>query len=130
MAKPADFFRAPEGATSSELRVLGLKGMGLGAALLVPGVLWFWVAHDWVIATFGTQVGDRVVLPKPVILVIGGPMTAGYALFVIGASRALFGAAAHSKSALVGIVRLLFGLAMTIGLIATAILIAVSFREP
>ncbi len=118
-----DLVRAPEGATSKQLRVLGLKGAGLGLVLFLPGVLLFIVARDWMIATLGVHEGDTVRIPRVVGALVGGPMTVGYVLMMIGLERVVFGAAAHSKSVIVGILRLLFGVVMTIGLVVVGGLI-------
>jgi hypothetical protein len=57
----------------------------------LPGLLVFGRTKDWVVSTFGTQIGDTVVLPRWVAFVIGGPMTIGYVLLIIGLFRAVFG---------------------------------------
>ncbi|APR76335.1 Hypothetical protein A7982_01682 [Minicystis rosea] len=116
-----DLLRAPEGATSAELRRLGVKGAGLGAVLFAPGLLWYLFASDWAFATFGVQVGDKLYLPSVVVLAVGGPMTAGYALLMIGLARMLFGASWHSKAPLASLGRILFGLIATIGLVIVVI---------
>lgn len=126
MAALIDLVRSPEGATSGQIRSLGLKGAGLGLVLFVPGLLLFLLAHDWMIETFGVRVGDFVRLPRVATLEIGGPMTAGYVLLIIGLQRIVLGAAAHSKSPLVGVVRLLFGIVATMGMSVVAILIFIT----
>jgi hypothetical protein len=57
--------KAPPGATSTQLRQLGLRGAALGVALLVPGGFFFLIAKDSTFDTFGTRVGDTV-LSAPV----------------------------------------------------------------
>jgi len=124
-----DLVKAPPGATSAELRRLGLKSAALGLVFFLPGVFWFIIAHDWALETFGTRVGDTVYIPRSIALLIGGPMTAGYALLMIGVSRVLFGAASQSTSALASIARILFGLVFTVGMIAVAILVFASLSR-
>jgi hypothetical protein len=129
MSALLDLVRAPPEATSRDLRLLGLKATALGLLLLVPGIFWFWLAKDWALDTFGTRVGDTVLLPRPVVVVIGGPMAAGYALLMIGLSRLLFGVASQSKSALASIGRILFGLVVTIGMVVVATMLYIAYAR-
>jgi formate/nitrite transporter FocA (FNT family) len=64
-------------------------------------------------------------VPRIILLVIGAPMTAGYCALMIGVSRLLFGAAAESKSFLMGLVRLVFGLVFTLALIVLVMMLAI-----
>ena len=91
----------------------------------MPGLLLFIVAQNWLLQTFGTPGpnGTTVAIPRSVAIVIGGPMTAGYALVMIGLSRMLFGAAADSKSVAMGLVRLTFGVFATISFVVVGFVV-------
>ena len=114
-----------EGGDLGEIRRLGLRSFAIGALLFVPGLLLFIVAQNWLLQTFGTPGpnGTTVAIPRSVAIVIGGPMTAGYALVMIGLSRMLFGAAADSKSVAMGLVRLTFGVFATISFVVVGFVV-------
>ncbi len=103
----------------------GRAGRGASSgSLFLPGLFWFLLAKDWALATFGTRIGDSIYLPRAVVLVIGGPMAAGYALLMIGASRVLFGAASQSRTALASIGR------TDPGMIVVALIFAIAHAQP
>lgn len=116
---------------SSSHRMRGLRNAGIGLALLVPGLLLFLVAREWLLATFGTPVhgadGEVVVrMPRAVSFVIGGPMALGYVIFMMGLYRAVFGARGQAMTAAWSFFRIVFGLFATISLIVViAVLVAV-----
>jgi hypothetical protein len=118
-------FRTPKGATSREIRRLGLRSLAIGSVLFVPGLALEVLARSWLLHTFGTAGpdGTSVLIPRPVAFVIAGPFTAGYCLVLIGLSRILFGAAAESKSVAMGLVRLSFGVLATISFVALAFVV-------
>jgi hypothetical protein len=111
-------------------RSSGLRRALLGLALFVPGLIVFLVARDWLLTTFGRVEADQVTvhIPKPIALIIGGPMAVGYALLVTGLYRAVFGTRGHALTAGWSLFRIAFGLVVTLGFVVVAFMIMAALR--
>ena len=118
----------PLAVATPDARKRGARHALIGLVLFLPGLALFLVARDWLLSTFGTVQGNRVTvsIPKWLAVVIGGPMTAGYALLVTGTWRALFGARGQQLTPAWSALRILFGLVVTFGMIVVA---AIVMRE-
>lgn len=121
-------FRTPPGWTSAQIRRAGLGSILFGLLVGLPGVAFFLLTWDWALANFGQRIGDSVVVPRIVCLVVGLPMVAGYTALMIGVARLIFGKKTEKQSVAWGLLRLLFGVVFSIGLVVVALLIALKAR--
>ena len=97
----------------------GIRNIVIGLAVLIAGVVFYDLVEGWLLTTFGTRQGDRLVVevPSKLVLVMCAPALAGYVLFMSGLYRLIFGARGRTLSAAWSAFRILFGLTATIGLI-------------
>ncbi|MFO0642442.1 MAG: hypothetical protein U0183_24650 [Polyangiaceae bacterium] len=117
----------PDETSQGSARARSLRRTVIGVAIFVPGLLLFLVARSWLLATFGTTEGNSVVvrIPTVVAMAIGAPMTVGYWLLVSGIYGVVFGARGRALTPLWSLFRIAFGLVVTLGMIAIALVVFV-----
>lgn len=117
----------PDGTFQGSPRARSLRRTVIGVVIFVPGLLLFLVARSWLLDTFGTTEGNSVVvrIPTVVAMAIGAPMTVGYWLVMSGIYGVVFGARGRALTPLWSLFRIVFGLVVTLGMIAIAIVVFV-----
>ena len=118
---------SPAETSHGSSRARSLQRALIGVVIFVPGLLLFLVARSWLLDTFGTTEGNSVVvrIPTVVAMAIGTPMTVGYWLLVSGIYGVVFGARGRALTPLWSLFRIVFGLVVTLGMIAIAIVVFV-----
>jgi hypothetical protein len=117
----ARLFVAPRGLDATSLRALGVRGVLIGAPLFVLGVLWFLLtrkalADDLAVGPYTSSRARTICI---------APLAVGYFLLMNGLLRIVLGRYAEASSILASIVRILFALLVTFGLIAVILIVAV-----